>query len=150
MKQVEGFVKWFDLTGDDGIISDFEGNEWYFNSWSFALTHYRVTGKCKKTGETKTVSTRCFPGLFLDRKEIKDFRCARVKSGQPVRFRQADGISKRWAVDISFAPALKKRVLEYKLECALDAYHWDSKFRWSDDYLNSNLDRVIGKILEVA
>lgn len=150
MKQIEGYVRWYDLNSDDGIISDFEGNSWYFNSWSFALTHYRVTGKCKTTGREKTISTRMYPGLLLKQSVVKDFRCARIRYDQPVRFRQADGIDQRWAVDISFAPALKRQVLEYKLEGVLESFYSDSKFKFSDDYLNRRLEKLLLKIQEAA
>lgn len=98
-KRIAGFVLWFDKRDGEGIISSLSGDDFYFNVWSFGQTHYRVTGKCKRTGRKKTISTRCFPGLFLKRREIRDPVCETLESGTPVVFEQAVGLREQWAVN---------------------------------------------------
>lgn len=121
-KQIYGYVRWYDEKSDDGICRTLDGHEYYFNSWSFSGTHYRVTGTCKKTGKQKTVKTTAYPGLFLARVQVKDRRCQTIKSGDPIAFSQADGVGDyRWAVKIKKMPQLRRQVLEVKLINSLDS-----------------------------
>ena|SRR5665213_2198885 len=120
MKRTHGFVLWFDESGNDGILKDLDGNEHYFNSYSFPKTHYRVTGICKKTGRKKTISTKFFPGLFLDHRLISDPVAKKMGSETPVSWVQASGIEQRWAVDVRLEPNMKEEVLSFLLFRALD------------------------------
>lgn len=138
--EIRGFVRWFDSTGDDGIITDFDGNEWYFNSWSFERTRYRVTGVCKKTKRKKTIETRHYPGLFLQHSVTKDPILTRITHDVPVTFENANiGEKYLWAVGVvpDFSRRAAIEVWEYRLVCVLDsllATEFDFKSSWHEYY----------------
>ncbi len=116
---MKGFILWYDEMGDDGILCDLAGNEFYFNSWSFSGTCYQVTGKCKRTGRRKTILTRYFPGLFLGYKQIKDTETWRLKTDTPVTFVQAKGIDQPWAVKITIDESIIAEVMAARLRGAI-------------------------------
>jgi hypothetical protein len=148
-KRILGFVRWYDEKGDDGILQDFEGNEYYFNSWSFPKTKYRVTGTCKITGKQKTVMTRYYPGLFLSYTIVKDNMCMKIDHDTPVEFEQAKGIDQRWAVSITLKPELIEDVLSHHIECSLDyqeSLQFDPMRVMRLAYVDKSLDRLIGKV----
>ena len=122
MKKIKGWIRWFDQSSGEGMLTDFDGNEWYFNEWSFALTHYEVTGKCKTTGMKKTVKTRYFPGMFLSYKIKRDFMCKRLKYEMPVEFEMFD--NQRWAIKIVYKPSLKNEVRDQKIINAIESLDW--------------------------
>lgn len=121
---MNGYVCWYDYNSNDGILNDMSGNEYYFNSYSFSKTHYRVTGLCKKTGKRKTIKTKKFPGLFLDRVLVHDPVCKKLKTNMPVDFSQAKGLTERWAVKmkVDSSPKRIRQVLEYRFMRCLDAW----------------------------
>jgi hypothetical protein len=105
---MRGSIRWYDKTADDGILRDMKGNDYYFNSWSFSETYWLATGISKKTGKKVTLNVgRLFPGLWTERKEVRDKRCDDLKTNMPVIFRQAKGIDRPWAVDIEIMPVSK-------------------------------------------
>lgn len=124
MKRIYGMVRWYDRRGQEGVLIDFDGNEWYFNSWSFPKTHYRVTGICKKTGRKKTISTRRFPGLWINYKVVPQKNMiSKMDYNSPVSFTAAKGLGHyRWAVDLSLEPKIRKEVLSYRLATALESW----------------------------
>lgn len=148
-KRILGFVRWYDEKGDDGILQDFDGNEYYFNSWSFPKTKYRVTGTCKVTGKQKTIMTRLYPGLWLSYTIVKDKLCFKIDNDTPVEFEQAEGIDQRWAVKMKLKPELIQDVLSYHVESCLDYQEtlaFDHHRIIRSGYADKSLDRLIGKI----
>lgn len=146
MKRQIGFVRWFDKVGDDGILTDFEGREHYFNSWSFPKSVWGATGICKKTGKKKTIRTRFWPGMFLVDGSYPDPVCEKLKNGVPVEFEQADGIEQRWAVRIKLRPDLREEVLSYQISTLLEsmaATEFDFSSNWHEYY-----ERRLAQILE--
>lgn len=148
---MRGFVLWFDERSDDGILTDFDGNEWYFNSWSFEGTRYRARGICKKTGRKKTILTRHYPGLFMQAGHIPDARCKRVKHLTPVVFEQADGISHRWAVKIEFDRSRRARedVWGYQMICALESLESVSA-KACEDIWRPHYEGLVERLIEEA
>lgn len=147
--RVKGFIRWFDLSGDQGILSDFDGNEHFFNSWSFPETHYLATGKCKKTGRQKTVKTRHYPGLWINFKEIMDPTCIEIqyKHFIPVEFEDA-GVSPgyNWAVKIKMRPDLQKEVFDHRLESSMNVvYYGDVNPMWQR-YGEKQLDHLLQEV----
>lgn len=140
-----GFMRWYDLKSDDGILEDFEGREFYFNSWSFPKTYYLVTGICKKSKRKKTIKTRKLPGLFLDHKHIHDPLCGELKNGMPFYFTQAKGIGCPWAVEMFEAPELARDVLGYKLFCALESLESEKDSIWIA-YYKARIDSLLRDI----
>jgi len=114
--KMRGFIRWYNVTGDHGIITNLDTKEsYYFNSWSFQKTHYVVTGISKATGCKKSIKTRLFPGLFLDRKHVKDPICYKKINEIPVEFEQAQGLNYKWAANIKINKKFLPEVLEYHL-----------------------------------
>ena len=97
---MKGAIRWYCPSSDDGILVDANGNEFYFNSWSFKDTRYKVTGKCKKTGKTITISTRLYPGMCVNYEHVRSWVCSTLGGNEFVEFKQAPGINKPWAVEI--------------------------------------------------
>ena len=148
MNKINGFVRWYDESSDNGHIEDFNGQMYYFNSFSFPKTMYKVTGKCKKTGKKKTIKTRHFPGLFLSRQEIKDPVTKKLTYGTRVSFNQVPDYDKGWAIDIDVDNSKKSRIefLEYRLEGLLNNNNPDP--RWAIHYerkLNDLITEIVGE-----
>lgn len=121
MKRIEGFVKWYCESGDDGILWDFAGKEYYFNSWSFPGTGYIVSGKCKKTGKFKTVLTRSFPGFWTERKRTTDWQCSTLKTNTRVSFElaktsPAPRFLYDWAIQVRIEKDENQRVLRTRVD----------------------------------
>ncbi len=136
MKRINGFVRWFDSSGDNGILNCFDGGQYYFDSWSLPKTHYLVTGTCKVTGKQKTVKTRHFPGLFLNYKIIQDPICTKLKHLVPVSFELTNNPNDFWGIKIRIEPKLKNEVKAQQVLSSL----------MSLDYLNQSekpTDRTI-------
>lgn len=146
-EKLQGFVRWYDVKGDDGIITDFEGNEYYFNSYSFPKSHYVVSGKDKITKRPLTVRTRNYPGMFLQHTWTKDHWCLTIKSRDPVEFEQASGIEQRWAVNLTSRPDLVSDVLQYRYLCALDCTFYGEFDGVWNRYNTKRLDSLINEIL---
>jgi len=150
-KEFKGFVRWFDKTGNDGILTCLEtGHEYYFNSYSDETTVYVVTGICKETGKQKTIETRSFPGLFLDYKLKAGSQIDQWTYDTPVRFNQAKGIEQRWAVQVEIDLELTSEVQEYKLINLLDCLlavdmNEGQKFLFSRDYYEKQINRLFDK-----
>lgn len=159
MKRIQGFIRWYDTSNDHGIIVDFEGNEYYMNSWSFPETHYKVTGISKKTKKKVTIKTRLFPGLFRDRTVYPDPVCSTIDANRGiyatgVSFVQAPRIeiARPWAVEIKLEPDLANKILETRYKWAklsLTAANkdprafyrklWSSHYRRQISYLEDEL-----------
>jgi hypothetical protein len=150
IKTIQGFVRWYDEKGDDGILTTFAGEEYYFDSWSFQKTRYRVTGKCKKTGRQKTIETRLYPGLWLNYTVIKDPLVLKLINGTAVSFVQADGMDQRWAVKIAVDSSIEARraVWGYKLQCALDGMiETETDFRTSwYEYYEKRVESLLSEV----
>lgn len=121
MKRIQGFIRWYDASGDHGIVTDFEGNDYYMNSWSFPETHYKVTGISKKTKKKVTIKTWLFPGLFRDRTVYPDPICETIAANggiyaSGVSFVQAPKIERPWAIEIKLEPELTNKILETRYE----------------------------------
>lgn len=107
--RIKGYVSWADVHDNHGIIRDFNENRWYFNSWSFPETHYLVTGKCKKSGQEKTIQTRNYPGLFLDYKIIHDDKFLSLGRHAPVSFERFEDYRGLWALKVEVEDTPERR-----------------------------------------
>lgn len=155
MKRILGYVRWYDKSGDDGILCDFKGNEYYFNSHSFESSKWGATGICKKTGKKKTIRTRFYPGLFLVDGYFPGPECEKITHDTPVEFEQAKGTEQRWAVKIKIKDTLENRILVWETQvfCLLDSMtksENEFKNNWYEYYerrLNSFLERALNDII---
>lgn len=148
--RISGYVRWYDRHGDDGVLVDFDGHEYYFNSFSFEGTKFISTGICKKTGIKKTIKSKYWGGLFLQNGTVPDKRCATLQSDTPVIFEQAKGIEQRWAVKIELDLSKKaaRNLWEHKLFYVLETlyyFQYDPSYSWTD-YSLKRLHSILEKL----
>ena len=147
-KQIKGFVRWYSESSDDGHLEDYNGVNYYFNSWSFPKTMYKVTGIDKKTGKKKTIKTRKFPGLFLQRQEMKDPTVNNLDYGTAVTFIRYEDYDRNWAIDVVVdrSKKAKREFLEYRLERLLENQTPDPKWqKYHDGKIAETIAEIIGE-----